>query len=101
MTAGAFVRKYPAVAKAAPVPVLLYNFTAVTGVSLPVEAVSTLATHPNIVGMKESNGDVPRVAALVAAAPAGFSLLAGSAATFHETLLAGAVGGILALGSVV
>jgi 4-hydroxy-2-oxoglutarate aldolase len=101
MTADAFVRHYTAVADASPVPVMLYNFTAVTGVSLPVEAVSTLATHPNIVGMKESNGDVPRVTALVAAAPAGFSLLAGSAATFYEALRAGAVGGILALGSVV
>ena len=101
MTADAFVRHYTAVADAAPVPVLLYNVTAVTGVSLPVEAVSTLATHPNIAGMKESNGDVPRVAALAAAVPQGFWLLAGSAVTFHEALRAGASGGILALASVV
>ena len=100
MTSGAFTRHYTAVADASPVPVLLYNFTAVTGVNLPVDAVGKLASHPNIVGMKESNGDVQRVADLVAAVPKGFTLLAGSAATFYEALRAGAAGGILALGSV-
>ncbi len=100
MTAEAFVRHYSAVADASPVPVLLYNFTAVTGVSLPVEAVARLAHHPNIVGMKESNGDVPRVAELVSATPSVFKVLAGLAATFCEALRVGASGGILALGSV-
>lgn len=57
MTSEAFVRHYTAVADASPVPVLLYNFTAVTGVTLPADAVSRLAAHPNIVGMKESSGD--------------------------------------------
>src|SRR5206468_521457 len=56
MTDDAFVRHYTAVADASPVPVLLYNFTAVTGVNLLPAAVTRLATHPNIVGMKESGG---------------------------------------------
>src|SRR5712691_6161496 len=49
MTSDVFVRHYTAVADASPVPVLLYNFTAVTGVNLPVDAVSRLAGHPNII----------------------------------------------------
>src|SRR6478735_714193 len=53
MTTDAFVRHYTAVAEASPVPVLLYNFTAVTGVTIPVAAVAALAVHPNIAGMKE------------------------------------------------
>jgi 4-hydroxy-2-oxoglutarate aldolase len=100
MTTAVFVAHYQAVANAAPVPVLLYNFTAVTGVTLPIEAVAQLSDHPNIVGMKESNGDVPRVADLISATPSDFKVLAGSAATFHEALRVGASGGILALGSV-
>ena len=64
MTTEVFVRHYRAVADASPVPVLLYNYTAVTGVSLPVDAVSRLAEHANIAGMKESNGDMPRIADL-------------------------------------
>ncbi len=101
LTAEAFVEHYTAVAEASAVPVLLYNFTGLTGVTLPVEAVSRLAEHPNIVGMKESGSDLRYVAALVDHTPAGFSVLAGSAPAFYVSLLAGAVGGILALACVV
>src|SRR6185436_1451892 len=51
MTTDAFVRHYTAVADASPVPVLLYNFTAVNGVNLLPAAVTRLAPHPNIIGM--------------------------------------------------
>jgi 4-hydroxy-2-oxoglutarate aldolase len=100
MTADALVRHYTAVADASPVPVLLYNFTAVTGVDLQPPAVARLAAHPNIVGMKESGGDVARIADLVASVPSEFSVLAGSATTFFPSLMAGASGGILALANV-
>jgi len=98
MTSDAFVRHYTAVADASPVPVLLYNFTAVTGVNLLPAAVARLATHPNIIGMKESGGDIGQIADLVSLTPAGFQVLAGSASTFYAALCVGAVGGILALG---
>lgn len=98
MTTDAFVRHYMAVADASPVPVLLYNFTALTGVNLLPAAVARLATHPNIIGMKESGGDVSQIAELVAVTPATFTVLAGSAATFYPMLCVGAAGGILALG---
>src|SRR5262249_50189578 len=98
MTNDAFVRHYTAVADASPVPVLLYNFTALTGVNLLPAAVARLATHPNIIGMKEAGGDIAQIADLVAGPPAGFQVLAGSASTFYPALCVGAAGGILALG---
>ncbi len=101
MTNDVFVRHYTAVADASPVPVLLYNFTAVTGVNLQPAAVARLATHPNIVGMKESGGDISQVTDLISGAPSGFSVLAGSAGTFYAALCVGAVGGILAVGCAV
>lgn len=101
MTNDAFVSHYTAVADASPVPVLLYNFTALTGVTLQPAAVARLAAHPNIIGMKESGGDAGQVADLVSATPADFSILAGSAGTFYATLCVGASGGILALACVV
>jgi dihydrodipicolinate synthase/N-acetylneuraminate lyase len=101
MTADVFVRHYTAVADASPVPVLLYNFTAVTGVNLPPAAVSVLAAHPNIIGMKESGGDMAHVADLVSGTPDDFIVLAGSAGTFYAALCLGCRGGILALGCVV
>jgi len=97
MTNDVFVRHYTAVADASPVPVLLYNFTAVTGVNLLPAAVARLATHPNIVGMKESGGDVAQVADLVSQTPADFTVLAGAAATLYPMMCVGAAGGILAL----
>jgi 4-hydroxy-2-oxoglutarate aldolase len=101
MTTDAFVRHYTAVADASPVPVLLYNFTALTGVNLLPAAVARLATHPNIVGMKESGGDVAQIAELVSSTPDDFTVLAGTTTTFYAALCVGCRGGILALGCVV
>ncbi len=101
MTTEAFTIHFAAVADASPVPVLLYNFTALTGVMLEPTAVVQLAEHPNIVGMKESGGDISRIAQLVDQTPSGFSLLVGSAPTFFPSLCVGAVGGVLALACVV
>jgi 4-hydroxy-2-oxoglutarate aldolase len=100
MTTDVFVRHYTAVADASPVPILLYNFTAVTGVNLLPAAVARLATHPNIIGIKESGGDIAQVAELVNVTPAEFMVLAGSSSTFYAALAVGASGGILALANI-
>lgn len=101
MTTDVFVRHYTAVADQTPVPVLLYNFTAVTGVNLLPAAVSRLAEHPNIIGVKESGGDIAQVADLVAGTPPEFKVLAGSGVTFYAALCAGAAGAILAIANVI
>jgi 4-hydroxy-2-oxoglutarate aldolase len=101
MTTDAFVRHYTAVADASPVPVLLYNFTAVTGVNLLPAAVARLATHANIVGMKESGGDIAQITDLVSSTPDRFAVLAGTTSTFYAALCVGCVGGILAPACVV
>jgi dihydrodipicolinate synthase/N-acetylneuraminate lyase len=101
MTTDAFVRHYTAVADASPVPVLLYNFTALTGVNLLPAAVTRLATHPNIIGMKESGGDVAQIADLVSGTPHDFAVLAGTTSTVYAALCVGAVGAILAPACVV
>lgn len=97
LTADAFVRHYAAVADASPIPVVLYNFSALTGVTLPVGAVAALVDHPNIVGLKESGPDLGYVGDLIGVAGEGFSVLVGSAPTFYASLALGADGGILAL----
>jgi len=101
MTTDAFVRHYTAVADASPIPVLLYNFTALTGVDLLPAAVTKLAAHPNIIGMKESGGDVARIADLVSTTPDDFAVLAGTTSTAYAALSVGAVGAILAPACVV
>ena len=53
---------YQAVADRSPLPVLLYSVPSCTAYDLPVEVVAELAMHPNIVGMKDSSGNVERIA---------------------------------------
>ena len=101
MTSDAFVRHYTDVAEASPVPVLLYNVTIFTGVNLLPDAVERLATHPNIVGMKESGSDIGAIADVVARPPDDFTVLAGSATTLVHALCAGCDGGVLALAALV
>jgi len=97
MTSDAFVRHYTEVADASPIPVLLYNVSLYTGVNLLPDAVERLATHPNIVGMKESGGDIAQIADFVGRTPEDFTVLAGSATTLVHALSAGCDGAILAL----
>ncbi len=56
---------YQAVADRSPLPVLLYSVPVCTAYDLPVEVVAELVMHPNIVGMKDSSGNVDRIAQLV------------------------------------
>jgi 4-hydroxy-2-oxoglutarate aldolase len=88
---------YLRVADAVRIPILIYSVPIFTHVTVEAPLVARLARHPNIVGMKDSSGDVKGIAEIVAASPKDFQLLGGSAATLYESLRRGAVGGILAL----
>ena len=101
MTTEVFVRHYTDVADNSPVPVLLYNVTMLTGVTLPADAVATLASHPNIVGMKESGSDIGLISEYIARTPDDFTVLAGSAATLFHALCADCDGAVLALAALV
>ncbi len=101
LTAAAFIGHYTAVADASPVPVLLYNYSALTGVTLDPEAVVALAAHPNIAGMKESGTDESLIAAYGAHTCPSFHLLAGTVTALGAAVRAGATGAILAAAVVV
>ncbi len=59
---------YQAVADRSPLPVILYSVPACTGYDLPIPVVAELAMHHNIIGMKDSSGNVERIGELVKAA---------------------------------
>lgn len=101
MTTDVYVRHYVAVAEESPVPVLLYNVSMYTGVTLPADAVGLLAGHPNIVGLKESGSDASLLADYISRGGPEFFVLAGSGVTYFSGLVAGADGAILALAGVV
>lgn len=58
---------YRTVADRCPLPVLLYTVPSFTAYDLPLEVIVALAEHPNIIGIKESSGNMEKVAAMVAA----------------------------------
>ncbi|XP_038600175.1 4-hydroxy-2-oxoglutarate aldolase, mitochondrial isoform X3 [Tachyglossus aculeatus] len=80
MTSAALIHHYTKVADLSPVPVVLYSVPSNTGLDLPVEAVATLSQHPNIVGLKDSGGDVTRIALIIhKTKKQDFQVLSGSA----------------------
>ena len=99
MTSEIFIRHYSEVADASRIPVLLYNVTMYTGVTLQADAVEQLSAHPNIVGMKESGNDLLLISECVSRTPDDFTVLAGSATTLFQSMCAGCDGAILAVAS--
>jgi 4-hydroxy-tetrahydrodipicolinate synthase len=93
-------RHFSAVADAVHHPVILYNVPGRTGVDLKPETVAKLATHPNIVGIKEATGELARVRVLRETCGADFVLLSGDDATAREFMLQGGDGVISVTGNV-
>ena len=93
----AMIAFFTAIADKAKSPVMLYNVPKMTGVSISLEAVLTLSKHENIVGIKDSSGDLPFMLKLCASLPKDFQILCGNAGIFASALLAGAKGGILGI----
>jgi dihydrodipicolinate synthase/N-acetylneuraminate lyase len=56
---------YRTVADRSPIPVIVYNFPQATGYDIPAELMIELAEHPNLIGIKESSGDVEKVRKMV------------------------------------
>ena len=94
-----YIAHYRRVADASPIPVMLYSVPQFTGVTLEAPEIGVLAQHSNIIGIKESSGNVQRAAEILAAVPSSFQLLVGSASMMFPSQILGAVGAILALGS--
>jgi 4-hydroxy-2-oxoglutarate aldolase len=91
------IAHYRRVADSSPIPVVLYSVPQFTGVTLEAPEVAALAEHPNIIGIKDSSGHIQRVGEMLAAVPAKFQVLVGSASTVFPALAIGARGAILAL----
>jgi 4-hydroxy-2-oxoglutarate aldolase len=94
------VAHFRAVADASPVPIIVYVMAAYTGVDPAASLVHELSQHPNIVGIKDSGGNAPKVGEMIAGAAPDFAVLAGSASFLYPALCLGATGGILALANV-
>jgi 4-hydroxy-2-oxoglutarate aldolase len=95
MTALALATHYRRIADESPLPVVLYNIPKYMHFALPPAVVAELAGHHNIVGIKDSSGDLELLEAYLVAQSDAFRVLTGSGSSFAPALARGATGGIL------
>ena len=100
MSPQALQRYYEMVADAAPIPILIYNVPKFTHLNIEVDTVARIAPHPNIIGIKDSAGNIGQIIDLLRQCPEGFDVLVGNGPAFFSALQVGACGGILALANV-
>ncbi|MGE5093345.1 MAG: dihydrodipicolinate synthase family protein [Bacillota bacterium] len=101
MTAPALIEHYTAVADGSPVPVVLYQVPPpFRSVDLDLPLIARLSRHPNIIGVKDSTGDLEALRELGRSTADGFAVIVGTAAVLQDALEAGACAGILALAAI-
>jgi 4-hydroxy-2-oxoglutarate aldolase len=93
----AIIAHFEQVADAVVAPVLIYNVPKFTGVNISARVVETLSAHPNIVGMKDSAGNLAQLVAFQRVASHDFRILVGTASLWYPALTLGIEGGIMAL----
>jgi 4-hydroxy-2-oxoglutarate aldolase len=89
-----------AVAESSQIGILIYNVPQFTGINLEAELVAKLSEHPNIIGVKDSSGNIGQLSEIAHLSQKGFAIFVGSAPVLFPALCMGAVGGILAVANV-
>jgi 4-hydroxy-2-oxoglutarate aldolase len=97
MSDAALRAHYHAVADASPIPLALYSIPKYMHFALSAPLVAELAAHKNIIGIKDSSGDMKILSSYLPAQSDSFTVLTGNGAQFLNSLRAGARAGILAV----
>jgi 4-hydroxy-2-oxoglutarate aldolase len=100
MNEAALLQHFTAVADAADIPVLIYNVTKFTHIQVSLSLVARLSRHPNIIGIKDSNGNVSFLGEMLNLVDKDFRVLVGTAGALFGALGLGCAGGVLALANV-
>ncbi|MCI0434547.1 MAG: dihydrodipicolinate synthase family protein [Gemmatimonadetes bacterium] len=96
----AILEFYRDVAGASPIPILVYHMPRFTHVVIEGGLMGEITRLDNVLGLKDSSGDIKRFADYTAHCPAGSRLFVGSGALLYTALELGAVGGILAIADI-
>ena len=100
MTEKALIKYYEEVAAKSEIPIMLYNVPKYTGIKIPLEVIAKLSKNENIIGMKDSSGDITYLAQIMEVSADDFDPLVGTANAFYPALTLGVQGGILALANI-
>ncbi len=87
-------RHFMQIADSVDIPQILYNVPGRTITDMSNETVLRLSSHPNIIGIKDATGDVPRGIELIGQVPEGFVVYSGDDITAYDLILNGAKGNI-------
>jgi 4-hydroxy-2-oxoglutarate aldolase len=87
------IQHFQAVADSSPIPLLIYNYPGVcSGLDLSSDTIITLASYPNIVGVKLTCGDTGKLARIAAGTSPSFFTFGGSADFTLQALIVGGAG---------
>jgi len=100
MNNSALAEFYSNVAEASPIPILVYNMPANSGIDMDSDLIVELSQHQNIIGLKDSGGNMVKMAEIIERVDDDFTVLSGSAGFLLPALKIGASGGILALANI-
>lgn len=100
MTTEALKVHYFAIADHSEVPVIIYNMPANSGMDMSADTIVELSAHPNIIGLKDSGGNIVKLGDIRLRVKPEFQILAGGASFLIPAMSVGAVGGILALANI-
>jgi 4-hydroxy-tetrahydrodipicolinate synthase len=95
MTQERLIRHFTEVANHSPIPVLPYNVPQNTGVVMDSTTIASLGNHQNIVGAKDSAGNMGAISETIRLAPDGFSVMVGNGGIVYPSIAMGATGAIL------
>ncbi len=98
MTHEALMKHYLMIADSSPIPILLYNAAPFTGLNLEAGTAAELSSHENIIGIKDSSGNVEQLSEIISlTVEEEFSVLTGSSIVIYPSMCVGANGGIMAI----
>jgi 4-hydroxy-2-oxoglutarate aldolase len=100
MNDNSFIKYFSQVADNSKIPIIIYNVPKYTGVNIQASAVSVLSRHKNIAGIKSSSENIAHLSEIIYNSSNDFEVLVGTASVLYTGLLAGAVGGVLALANI-
>lgn len=98
LAAAALVEHYHRAADEVPVPIIVYHIPKNTHVVIEAGLMAELVRHPNIVGLKDSSGDVKRFADYSNTCDKRCRMFVGNGSLLYTALELGAVGGIIGIG---
>lgn len=97
MNDDAIIRHFLTIADDSDIPIMLYNVTKFTGINVSSRVVTEISAHPNIIGMKDSSGNIGQLIHFQEAAQDSFQVMTGTASIWYPALSLGVTAAVMAL----